>query len=98
MDHASVGGVAMSVIKPRTRGKQFVALHTRLDRENHETLHAYAAFLGEDSEYVVNAVIDTVLAKDKDFLRWRTDHPQSFVSPPATARKRDRRQAGGGGS
>src|SRR5207245_8236743 len=58
-------GVVMSIIKPRTRGKEFVPYRTRLDRENHETLHAYAAFIGEDTDYLVNAVIDTVLAKDK---------------------------------
>src|SRR5882762_6263451 len=75
-------GAVMSIIKPRTRGKEFVSYRTRLDRENHETLHAYAAFLGEDSDYVVNAVIDTVLAKDKEFAAWRTDHGQSFVPPP----------------
>jgi len=37
----------MSLIKPRTRGKQMVQHRTRLDRENNETLHAYAAFIGE---------------------------------------------------
>jgi hypothetical protein len=81
----------MSIIKPRTRGKQFIPYRTRLDRENHETLYAYAAFLGEDPEYVVNAVIDTVLAKDKEFAAWRTDHPQSCVPTPSPAPKRVRR-------
>src|SRR6266850_3951200 len=88
----------MSVIKPRTRGKQFIALRTRLERENNETLHAYAAFLGEDVEYVVNAVIDTVLAKDKEFTRWRADHPDSFVPRPSPAPTPVRRPAGDGGS
>jgi len=44
----------MSVIKPRTRGKHQVPHRTRLDRENHETLHAYAQFIGEATEYVLN--------------------------------------------
>jgi hypothetical protein len=79
----------MSVIKPRTRGKQFVAYHTRLERENHETLHAYAAFIGEDTHYVMNAVIDTVLAKDKEFAAWRTDHAQSFVPTASAAPRRN---------
>ena len=48
----------MSVIKPRTRGKQFVRHITRLDRENNETLYAYAHFLGEPTEYVLNELID----------------------------------------
>ena len=35
----------MPLIKPRTRGKQLVKHRTRLDRENNETLYAYAHFL-----------------------------------------------------
>jgi hypothetical protein len=77
----------MSFIKPRTRGKQFMQHRTRLDRENHETLYAYAAFINEEPEYVLNELIDTVLAKDKDFLKWRAEHPQSCVPQPSTRPK-----------
>ena len=73
----------MPLIKPRTRGKQLVKHRTRLDRENNETLYAYAHFLGESTEYVLNQVIDTVLAKDKEFLQWRTGHQESFVPRPS---------------
>ena len=69
----------MSVIKPRSRGKRLVKHRTRLDEENQETLYAYAAFLDESTEYVLNELIDIVLAKDKEFVKWRADHPQSFV-------------------
>ena len=78
----------MSLIKPRTRGKHIVRHRTRLDHETHETLHAYAQFLGESPEYVLNQVIDAVLAKDKDFVQWRTAHPQSFVPPRLVRRMR----------
>jgi len=44
----------MALIKPRTRGKQLLRHVTRFDRENSETLYAYAAFLGEPVEYVLN--------------------------------------------
>src|SRR5262249_56848329 len=44
----------MPLIKPRTRGKQIVRHIARLDRENTETLYAYAAFLGESHDYVLN--------------------------------------------
>ena len=71
----------MSVIKPRTRGKEFVRHITRLDRENNETLHAYAEFLGEPTDYVLNQLIDTTLLKDRDFITWRAEQP----SQPATA-------------
>ena len=69
----------MALLKPRTRGKQLVRHRTRLDHATNETLYAYALFLGESTEYVLNQVIDTVLGKDKDFLQWRADHPESFV-------------------
>lgn len=69
----------MSVIKPRTRGKHFVEHRTRLDRENHETLYAYAAFLEEDPEYVLNQLIETVLARDREFATWRAAHPQAYA-------------------
>lgn len=78
--------VSMPLIKPRTRGKQFVRHRTRLDRENTETLYAYARFLGESTEYVLNQVIDTVLAKDKEFVQWRATHPESHVPRPIARR------------
>ena len=59
----------MPLIKPRTRGKQILRHIARLDRENSETLHAYAAFLGESTDYVLNQVIDTVLAKRQGVRR-----------------------------
>ena len=69
----------MPLIKPRTRGKQLVKHRTRLDRENNETLYAYAHFLGESPEYVLNQLIDTLLARDKEFVQWRADNQDSFV-------------------
>lgn len=69
----------MPLIKPRTRGKQLVKHRTRLDFENNETLYAYAHFLGESPEYVLNQLIDTVLARDKEFVQWRAEHQDSFV-------------------
>ena len=84
----------MPLIKPRTRGKQIVRHIARIDRENTETLHAYAAFLGESTDYVLNQVIDTVLAKDKDFVKWRADHAHSHV-PTAASRPRRHRATSG---
>jgi hypothetical protein len=81
----------MPVIKARTRGKQLVRHITRLDRENHETLYAYAKFLNEPTEYVLDQLIESVLAKDKEFLAWRVDHPESQVPPPATPSTRTKR-------
>ena len=69
----------MPVIKPRTRGKHLVEHRTRLDRDNHETLYAYAAFVEEEPDYVINQLVETVLAKDKEFLSWRATHPHSHA-------------------
>ena len=69
----------MPLIKPRTRGKHLVKHRTRFDAENNETLYAYAQFLGESTEYVLNQVIDTVLARDKEFVKWRETHQGSSV-------------------
>lgn len=77
----------MPLIKPRTRGKAFVRLITRLEHETNETLHAYSQFLGEPTEYVLNQLIDTVLAKDKEFVAWRSQHPQFSVARAKVARK-----------
>ena len=77
----------MPFIRPRTRGKQLVKHRTRLDRENNKTLYAYAHFLGESPEYVLNQLIDTVLARDKEFVQWRAEHQDSFV-PGARAHGR----------
>lgn len=83
----------MPLIKPRTRGKQLVRHIARLDRETNETLFAYGQFLGEPTDYVLNQVIDTVLAKDRDFQTWRAEHPESFVPRPGGRPRGARRRA-----
>ena len=80
----------MSLIKPRARGKHLVQHRTRLDHENNETLYAYAAFIAEEPEYVLNELIDTVLAKDKEFVKWRADHAHSYVPNSASRARRNR--------
>jgi hypothetical protein len=77
----------MPVIKPRTRGKRVVRHIARLDQENNETLHAYAAFIAEPTDYVLNQLVEGVLGRDKEFVAWREQHPESFV-PQAVPRKR----------
>src|SRR5438045_3030598 len=72
----------MPVIKARTTQKQLVRHITRLYRENNETLFAYANFIGEPTEYVLNQLVETLLAKDKDFQMWREQNPGSHVPKP----------------
>ena len=72
----------MSAIKPRTAQKHLVRHITRLYRENNETLFSYAKFIGEPTEYVLNQLVETVLATDRDFHAWRAEHPGSHVPKP----------------
>ena len=81
----------MPVIKPRTRGKQLVRHIARLDHENNETLYAYATFLNEPTDYVLNQLVESVLSKDKEFVAWRTENPQSFVPAPASHVRKGKR-------
>jgi hypothetical protein len=74
----------MSRIKPRTHGKEIVRHITRVDREHYETLFAYAEFLGESTDYIVNQLVQTVLAKDKEFVEWRAQHPDSYAPAKPT--------------
>ncbi len=80
----------MALIKPRSRGKRLVRHRTRLDHETNETLYAYARFIGESTEYVLNQVVDTVLARDKEFLQWRAANPDSYVPVPMNGGRRRR--------
>ena len=69
----------MPVIKPRTTQKVWIRHTTRLFRENNETLYAYARFIGEPTDYVLNQLIDSVLSRDREFQQWRAAHPESQV-------------------
>ena len=81
----------MPLIKPRSRGTHLRRHVTRFDRENTEVLYAYAAFIGEPPEYVLNQLLEKVLAKDKDFVAWRADHADSYVPTPKTRARRGTR-------
>ena len=80
----------MALIKPRSRGNRLVRHRTRLDHETNETLYAYARFIGESTEYVLNQVVDTVLARDKEFLQWRAANRDSYVPAPMDSGRRRR--------
>ena len=77
----------MPVIKPRTRGKRVVRHIARLDQENSETLHAYAAFIAEPTDYVLNQLVESVLGRDREFLAWREQHPESCVPRPVPRKR-----------
>ena len=80
----------MPVIKARTRGKHVIRHITRLDRENVETLYAYATFLAEPPEYVLNQAIEMLLARDREFVAWRDANPGPHTPRPTGTKAKPR--------
>ena len=77
----------MPLIKPRTNRVQTVRQICRLREPNRDTLVLYARFIGDSVDYVLNQLIDTTLAKDRDFVAWRAAQSPStpIASEPARA-------------
>ena len=48
----------------------------------------YARFIGDTADYVLNQLIDTTLAKDRDFFAWRAEQPTSPSSSQPRSRKK----------
>ena len=66
----------MPLIKPRTNRVRTVRHICRLQEPNRDALAQYARFIGDTPDYVLNQLIDTTLAKDREFVTWRAD-PQN---------------------
>jgi hypothetical protein len=73
----------MPLIKPRTHRVRTLRHICRLQEPNRDVLLAYARFIGETVDYVLNTLIDTTLAKDRDFVTWRADQTPNAVADPA---------------
>jgi hypothetical protein len=67
----------MPLIKPRAHRVRTLRHICRLQEPNRDVLVSYAAFIGESPDYVLNQLIDTTLAKDRDFVSWRASHEPS---------------------
>jgi len=65
----------MSIIKPRANRVRTVRHIARLQEPNRDVLVQYARFIGDTADYVLNQLIDTTLAKDRDFIAWRVEQP-----------------------
>ena len=53
----------MSIIKPRANRVRTVGHIARLQDPNRDVLVHYARFIGDTADYVLNALVDTTLAK-----------------------------------
>ena len=72
----------MPLIKPRTNRVKTVRHICRLQEPNRDALVLYARFIGDTPDYVLNQLIDSTIAKDRDFVAWRTEHPSETVTRP----------------
>ena len=64
----------MPIIKARPNRVRIVRHICRLQEPNRDALVDYARFIGDSVDYVLNQLIDTTLAKDRDFVAWRAEH------------------------
>jgi hypothetical protein len=76
----------MPLIKARTHRIPVVRHICRLQEPNRSALLQYALFIGDTVDYVLNQLIATTLAKDRDFVEWRA--AQSIPIEPATLASR----------
>jgi hypothetical protein len=81
----------MPIIKPRTNRVRTVRHICRLLEPNRDVLTQYARFIGDTPDYVLNQLIDSTLAKDREFVSWRGEQGPAreagVASPVAPARR-----------
>jgi len=63
----------MPLIKARTSRVRTVRHICRLLEPNRDTLVLYARFIGDTPDYVANQLIESTLAKDREFVAWRAE-------------------------
>ena len=71
----------MPLIKARTHRIPVVRHICRLQEPNRDTLVLYARFIGDTADYVVNQLIDSTIAKDREFLAWRATQQGGATAP-----------------
>ena len=87
----------MPLIKPRTHRIKIVRHICRLQEPNRDALVLYARFIGDTADYVLNQLIDTTIAKDREFVTWRAEQPagQPAARPVEAAPKPNGRDHAG---
>lgn len=73
----------MPIIKARPNRVRAVRHICRLQEPNRDALVLYARFIGDSVDYVLNQLIEGTLVKDRDFLTWRTEHPNEVAVMPS---------------
>ena len=78
----------MPLIKARANRVRIVRHICRLQEPNRDALVLYARFIGDTPDYVLNQLLATTLAKDRDFLAWRAEHAGEVVAATAPRKAR----------
>ena len=73
----------MPLIKPRTHRIKIVRHICRLQEPNRDALVLYARFIGDTADYVLNQLIETTIAKDREFVTWRTEQSAAQLTEAA---------------
>jgi hypothetical protein len=79
----------MPLIKPRQNRVPMVRHISRLQEPNREVLFAYAKFIGDTPDWVLNQLIESTLAKERDFMEWRKVQPPADTPARPQSRRRD---------
>ena len=74
----------MPLIKARAKRVRIVRHICRLQEPNRDTLVLYARFIGDTPDYVLNQLLATTLAKDRDFVAWRAEHASEVDAAAAS--------------
>jgi hypothetical protein len=74
----------MPLIKARTHRITMVRHISRLKAPNRDALVLYARFIGDTQDYVLNQLIETTIAKDREFVAWRSEQPAATAATPDT--------------
>ena len=72
----------MPLIKARTNRVRTLRHICRLQEPNRDTLVRYAQFIGDTQDYVLNQLIETTIAKDREFMAWLLEHPVPMTTIP----------------
>jgi hypothetical protein len=79
----------MPLIKPRAHRVRTLRHIARLQEPNRQALFQYARFIEETPDYVLNQLIETVLAKDRDFVNWRAEQETTSGAAESSTREHD---------
>ena len=79
----------MSLIKARPNRVAMVRHISRIPEPVRDVLVAYAKFIGDSPDWVLSQLIDSTLAKERDFIAWRADQPSATRAAAPTPPRRD---------